>query len=404
MNAHQSGDPEYINGHSEPLPFNVLKVPPANQIKPRAWLYGYWLMRGAVTLLAAPGGTGKTSLITTTMLACATGRNLLGEQPLRQLRCAFLGLEESEDEMHRRFAAAMITYEISPEDVGHRIGYLDGRACDFKAARVNGDGSVHMTEELRQFIGLLMMSGCDVLVADPLALTHDAQENDNTAMAQVMSFFATVAIECNIGVLLIHHTRKGAIAGDPDGIRGAGALVNHARIAIGLSPMSSDEREAMNIPKDEARSLVRIDDLKFNYAAKAADARWVRLESVALGNATEEYPHGDSVQVPVNWTPPQNDITVQVANRILDAIDAGTEDGERYTLLRRGDRQAFDVVKHILVTELEMDWSDGQIAKLLKGWERNNVIALRDYMSPGQRKERKGLFVNNANRPGQSHE
>jgi hypothetical protein len=389
-----------------PLPLNTLIVPAAKTIPPRPWLYGYWLMRGAVTLLAAPGGTGKTSLITTTMLACATGRNLLGEQPLKPLVVAFLGLEESEQEMHRRFAAAMIKYEIGPDDIGDRIGYLDGRACGFKAATSDASGAVHMTADLRDLIGLLMMSKCDVLVADPLALTHSSQENDNTAMAQVMSYFAAVAVECNIGVLLIHHTRKGAMAGDVDSIRGAGALVNHARIAIGLAPMSNDEREQMNIPKDEARSLVRIDDLKFNYSARSADARWVKLESVHLDNGNEIYEHGDSVQVPVNWTPPRTGLTDQVANRILDALDAGIEvDGavERFTLRREGDRQAFDVAERILIEE-GAEMSEKQIASLLKGWERNNVIQVMDYPSPGQRRPRKGIFVNNANRPGQKHD
>lgn len=383
------------------LPLNQLTLRPESEIKPRPWLYGFWLMRGAVTLLAAPGGTGKTSLITTTILACATGRNLLGENPLRPLRVAFLGLEESEEEMERRFTAAMKQYDISIEDLGDRVSYLDGRQYGFKAAALGQQGQVVMTDDMMNLIGVLMMGRIDVLIADPLALTHDAQENDNTAMAAVMSYFATAAIECRIGVLLIHHTRKGAVAGEVDSIRGAGALVNHARIAIGLAPMSEQEREAMNIPKEEARSLVRIDDLKFNYSARAADARWVKLESVHLNNATAEYPHGDSVQVPVNWTPPNTTLSTQLANRILDALDAGIE-GERYTMTRKGDRQAADLVLKIMQAE-GVDWSDKQVVTLLKGWERNNVISVADYDSPGQRRARKGIFVNEANRPGTSH-
>lgn len=387
---------------SEGLPLNVLTVRPEREIKPRPWLYGFWLMRGAVTLLAAPGGTGKTSLITTTILACATGRNLLGEEPLRKLRVAFLGLEESGEEMERRFAAAMKHYGVTAEDLGDRVSYLDGRQYGFKAAVLDGQGQVEMTKDMLQLISVLMMARIDVLIADPLALTHSAQENDNTAMAAVMSYFATAAIECRIGVLLIHHTRKGAMAGEVDSIRGAGALVNHARIAIGLAPMSDQERENMNIPKEESRSLVRIDDLKFNYSARAADARWVKLESIRLNNATDEYPHGDSVQVPVNWTPPNTGLSTQLANRILDVLDAGVE-GERFTILRRGERQAFDVAQR-MIREDGLDWSDAQIMALIKSWERNNVIVMRDYDSPGQRKPRRGIFVNQSNRPGTEHE
>lgn len=395
-----------INGKAEVLPLNVLTVRPAAMIRPRPWLYGFWLMRGAVTLLAAPGGTGKTSLITTMILACAAGRNLLGENPHRKLRVAFLGLEETSEEMERRFAAAMIRYELAPADVADRVLYLDGREYGFKAATVDERGQVQMTTEMQQLIGDLMMCRIDVLIADPLALTHSAQENDNTAMAAVMSYFAAAAIACDIGVLLIHHTRKGAIAGDVDAIRGAGALVNHARIAIGLSPMSEAERDQMNISKEDARSLVRIDDLKFNYSARAAEARWIRLESIALGNGSEDYPQGDFVQVPVNWIPPASDLTNAIANRVLDMLAAGIEvDGmqERYTTSRKGDRAAFDLMKQVFEGE-EMDWSEKQIAGLLKTWERNNVIQVMDYESGRQRKTRKGIFVNNANRPGAKHD
>ena len=386
----------------DPLPLKTLIVPPANTIPPRPWLYGYWLMRGAVTLMAAPGGTGKTSLITTAMLACASGKNLLGEEPHRKLVCAFIGLEETEQEMHRRFAAAMIHYQINADDIGDRIGYLDGRSCGFKAAKMNGDGAVHITGDMTQLAGLLMMSRCDVLVADPFALTHDAQENDNTAMAAVLSFFTMLAVECNIAVLLIHHTRKGAIAGDVDAIRGAGALVNHARIAIGLSRMTNDEREQLNVSKEDARSLVRVDDLKANYAPLGADAKWLKLESVRLGNGTEDYPYGDSIQVPINWTPPSSGLTTQLACRILEALDAGLEiDGtpERYTTRKDSDRAAFTLVKAMLEAD-EVEMSDKQIAGVIKAWERNNVINMVDYESGTQRKKRRGIVLNRANMPG----
>lgn len=356
-----------------------------------------------MTLLAAPGGTGKTSLITTTILACASGRNLLGEQPHKQLRVAFLGLEETSEEMERRFSAAMIRYGITPDEIGERVLYLDGREYAFKVAEMDERGQVQMTGDMQQLIGDLMMCRIDVLVADPLALTHSAQENDNTAMAAVMSYFAGAAALCDIAVMLIHHTRKGAIAGDVDAIRGAGALVNHARIAIGLAPMSEPEREEMNIPKEDARSLVRIDDLKFNYSARSADARWIRLESVSLGNATEDYPDGDFVQVPVNWTPPAPTVvTTALANRILDELEKGAPEGERYTMSRKGERQAFELARDILRGD-GLDISDRAIMQLIKSWERNNVIYVNDYDSMSARKRRKGIFVNNANRPGMAH-
>ena len=43
----------------------------------RQWLYGTDLIRGFVTLMVAPGGTGKSSLILPMALALTTNRKLL---------------------------------------------------------------------------------------------------------------------------------------------------------------------------------------------------------------------------------------------------------------------------------------------------------------------------------------
>src|SRR5689334_11150647 len=90
------------------LPLRPFTIPSPRDIRPRPWVFGYWFMRGAVTLIAAPGGTGKTSLLTTAILSCATGRDLLGVKPLKPMRVAVLGLEEGREEMSRRFAAAVM--------------------------------------------------------------------------------------------------------------------------------------------------------------------------------------------------------------------------------------------------------------------------------------------------------
>ena len=59
-------------------------VPPKRQ-----WLHGTDLVRGAVSLMVAPGGRGKSSWLMTLGLACASNRALLGAHvfggPLRVL-------------------------------------------------------------------------------------------------------------------------------------------------------------------------------------------------------------------------------------------------------------------------------------------------------------------------------
>lgn len=384
------------------MPLNKLVVPPAADIRPRPWLLGYWLMRGAVTLIAAPGGTGKTSLLTSMILASATGRDLIGAKPLRPLTVAFLGLEESEEEIHRRFAAAMIHYEIPPEEIDGRVYYLDGRSYQFSAAWMDDGGNVNEGPQVAELITWLQLAGVDILFADPLALAHSAPENDNTAMARVLGIFSGIAAACDCGVGIIHHTRKGAVAGDPDGIRGAGALVNHARIALGLSPIDEAAREQFKLSKEDARGLVRIDDLKLNYSPKAAECRWVRLESVSLGNKTEEYPYGDSIQVPVQWDPPDHEslFTPSVANEALDIIDRGLGT-ERFSAANASQgNAAFKVVQQVMRARGN-EMSDAEARKIIKGWLTSNPPLLREesYKSEIYRKHKLGLFVNNGNRP-----
>ncbi len=384
------------------MPLNKLVVPAASDIRPRPWLLGYWMMRGAVTLIAAPGGTGKTSLLTSMILASATGRDLIGAKPLRPLTVAFLGLEESEDEIHRRFAAAMIHYEIPHTEIDGRIFYLDGRSYQFSAAWMDDGGNVNEGPQVAELITWLQLLGVDILFADPLALAHSAPENDNTAMARVLGIFSGIAAACDCGVGIIHHTRKGAVAGDPDSIRGAGALVNHARIALGLSPIDEAAREQFKLSKEDARGLVRIDDLKLNYSPKAAECRWVRLESVSLGNRTGDYPYGDSIQVPVQWEPPDTEslFTPSIANEALDIIDKGLGT-ERYSAANASQgKAAFKVVQQVMRTRGN-EMTDAEARKIVKGWLSCNPPILREesYRSEDDRKHRMGLFVNNGNRP-----
>lgn len=388
-----------------PLPLHPFAIPRPVDIRPRPWLLGYWLMRGAVTIIAAPGGTGKTSLLTGMILSCATGRDLLGANPLKPLKVAFLGLEESAEEMQRRFAAAMLHHQITDEDIGGRLHYLDGKQHAFSAAAMDPNGNVALSPDMDRLVFSLIGMQCDVLFADPLALAHQVPENDNGAMAQVMGFFSLLGQTCNCAVLLVHHTRKGAIAGDPDSIRGAGALVNHARIALGMAGMSEDEAQVFGVTPEDRKRLTRLDDLKMNYSSKAGEAKWIKLESVKLGNETPEYPYGDSVQVATVWEPPAAlaDLTYDTANQILDEIDAGKE-GERYSTQRNTKLPAHKLVQDIMAMH-GFDKSDSWCRQLIGKWLKAQppVLSEAEYHSDAQRKTRKGLFVNNSNRPGTNH-
>ena len=135
---------------------------------------------------------------------------------------------------------------------------------------------------------------------------------------------------------------------------------------------------------------VRLDDAKQNYSA-IGEARWFEKVVYTLDN-------GEAVAAAVPWTAPDpwDGISVSVANRILDDIDAGV-DGRRYSAApnaaprprrmesRRGARPV----------------ADGEAGA---GGHQD----LDQGRNPDQQRVRgpccsalpKGLFVNPANRPG----
>ena len=101
--------------------------------------------------------------------------------------------------------------------------------------------------------------------------------------------------------------------------------------------MKVEEAEKFDVPLQEQRQLIRLDNAKANLDKPSDKAEWIKLDSVDLGNGNSQYPNGDSVQAAIRWQPPDawDGITTYKANEILRAIDKGTIDEsgetERYS-------------------------------------------------------------------------
>jgi hypothetical protein len=99
-----------VKGYGGPKPKALLELRPFTPIDeaslpPREWLYGRHYQRRTVSITAAPGGFGKSSLDMVEAIAMATGRNLLGEEPPVRLRVWLHNGDDSREEMDRRVVA-----------------------------------------------------------------------------------------------------------------------------------------------------------------------------------------------------------------------------------------------------------------------------------------------------------
>lgn len=370
----------------------------AAEIPPRAWLLGNVFCRRFVSSLVAAGGVGKTALRVLQLLSLALGRSLTGEHVFQRCRVLIVSLEDDVNELRRRVRAAMLHYGVTQEDVRGWLFLAAAGANGWKLATT--ESGVHVAGDLgKRLVETIEARQLDIVSLDPFVKSHGVEENANNAIDFVANILARIAVEHDCAVDAPHHVSKGpADAGNADRGRGASAFKDAARLVYTLSPMSEQEAATFGVGEQERRSLIRMDSGKVNIAPPAAGAQWFRLVSVRLDNGTDLYPHGDEVQTVEPWSPPNlwRDLPVITLNEILTEIDQGADGGSKYSDHHlAGDRGAWRVVQRHLP-----NLTDEQAREIIKTWVKNGVLYHVDYQDPAARKQRKGLVLNHAKRPG----
>jgi hypothetical protein len=88
----------------------------------RRWLYSMYLLRGEVTVMPAPGGSGKTASVVGMAVEIATAGERLGEKVFGQnLTVIYLSGEESSEELRRRFWAFCLLHDIPEPEIARML-------------------------------------------------------------------------------------------------------------------------------------------------------------------------------------------------------------------------------------------------------------------------------------------
>jgi hypothetical protein len=380
--------------------FDTTPLDPAElvAIPPRRWLYGSKMVRGFVSIIASPGGTGKSALVTAIALDCATGFQTLNDKPHAKLKTWIYNLEDPRDETLRKIAA-VIQYKHLPLDALQNIVISSGRDRKLIVAVEPERGVIVATPDVEAIIKAIKAARIDVLIVDPVIRSHQADENSNKTADFVMDLYARIADEADCAVVLVHHTRKGFVSGEADSIRGASALSSAARVVLTLQTMQPDEAERLNIQPDDRRRYIRIDSAKANLAMPSEAAEWIKLESHNIQNPTADYPDGDNVQVATAWQPPNplnlvRSETFAIFARIerghVDETGAATPYGSHRN---SGDRWAGNAV---LASFPNGELSDAQAQTCINRWIEEGLLEVRDHQKQGgNRAKTKCVFVKN---------
>jgi hypothetical protein len=295
-------------------------------IPPRRWLYGRALVRSFVSVLVAPGGTGKSLWAMATGVSLATGISLLGEHVYSRTNVWLINLDDPMDELNRRFAALRMHYNLPASDWRGRFFMNSGeeRGLFMAKMEMTNDGFAVVHPDEAALESHIANNRIGLLIVDPFAESHTLEENSNPQMVAATAAWRRVARRTGCSVLLVHHVRKGS-GGDIESARGAKALTDSARVGLVMTTMTTEEGEALGIEEEARLSYVRMDDVKANLAPRAAVARWFKLNHMELGNATDEYPEADQVAVIAAWQPPTPwaGLDADMLGRIFDRLEEG---------------------------------------------------------------------------------
>jgi hypothetical protein len=365
-------------------------------IPPRQWLLANQFCLGFISSIVAAGGTGKSALRLLQYISLATERALCGQHVFRRCRILLISLEDDVHELQRRIKAVLDYHEVERRELK---GWLRCSCPKLtKLAELKGKARAIGPLE-RQIRNAIAQYKPDLIALDPFVKTHALEENDSGDMDFVCDLLTRLAVEFNIAVDSPHHVHKGTITpGDADSGRGSSGIRDAGRLVYTLTPMSENEAKMFGVLVENRRLYVRLDSSKVNLTPPSGKATWFRLVGVPIGNATRDYPSGDTVQVVEPWNPPETweGLSPETLNAALNHIARGNEHGQRYSAAASTgqDRAAWRVVQQYCPTKTE-----GQCREIINAWVKTGLLVEHDYTDPVQRRPLKGLSVGDAKRP-----
>lgn len=255
---------------------SLLQDPPP----PQQWAVPDFAPIGAVTLLAAPGGQGKSLLVLHILAHAALGIAWAGfrlEEPMTSLYVSYEdGMRQVYDRLVDIREDLMLHDKLYDVHAGLEKNLLIHRVDDpgtwlflYKPDRFS---PAERTARVEWLVGYLKHRKVRMVVFDPMVYTHQLAENDIADMALYMQTLNHIAKAADCAVLVVHHMSKlgrGEQLADMDAhsLRGASSISDNARSAAVLVGMPFKDAAQFGVTEREALGLAVFKQVKSNYAA-----------------------------------------------------------------------------------------------------------------------------------------
>jgi phage/plasmid primase-like uncharacterized protein len=366
------------------------------EIPLRPWLVPGALMAGATHILAAPGGTGKSLFTLQFAIMLATGTQWGRWKPKRPCRVLILNAEDDIDEQRRRLAAARTVMGLSGGVGGLLLA--ENPSSILTASMDEKTRRPVATPLVGELASLIRFHQIDAVIVDPFAETFEGDENSNNDTKWAMKVWRDdIARATGCAVYLVHHTTKNAAdkAGSADAVRGAGALVNSARLAATMFNMTEIEATALDIKPEDRFRYVKYDDAKSNRSLIGA-RQWFEKVSVVIKNGEQgDSQGGDEVGALRPWEHSGiASLDTTDLLKLLGALEVGFVDSDGvctdqpFTPTQQGGSKRY---VGLLIEEMFGVGSD-RAKTIFRTLMDRGIIEVRDYRDSEKGRSAKGVF------------
>ena len=178
-------------------------------IPPFRFLFEPLLPRGNVTLLAADGGTGKSTLALALAAHVACGKAWDG-LPTVQGRALFVSLEDPANVCRLRLRDVIRAYDLDAGAVEQGMRIVDGTKGTGALAAPR-DGRLYPTPVFIELMGLVRRETFDLIVIDNASDAFAGNENDRQEVRTFIRLLGQIARMTTAAVLLLAHVDKATV-------------------------------------------------------------------------------------------------------------------------------------------------------------------------------------------------
>lgn len=264
-----------------------------DQIPARPWLVPGLLIKSSLTAIVAQPGARKSTFAVGIAVGFALGTL---EHMGFKLLCEptdvlIINNEDDEDEIDRRIAACCTMNGLDYHTAKKRIHLHkppDGSPF-VGIGPSERTGRLGVSKRFLELKGYVSLKRIGLVIFDPLADIHHAQENDNSEMAQVMSSLRSLARSEKMAGLIIHHAKKPGTgghdaSGDPFSARGASAIHGNVRVLATLcSATEEDGFKYLGVSPPAHLNYSRFDSGKGSYSPPGKHTKWYLCEGKRVG-------------------------------------------------------------------------------------------------------------------------